>query len=251
MTLRPIHCLAAGSILVALIVASRATRAWGQPPDAGDAALNHWVFDAKDVDEAEIRRHADKLVAHMQQAHPETTFTLFKEFVEVRGNYVHFFLETINSTAQQLFLEAYGRDDECRALLEYENTSFGLREDVYLRLIASDPEKERRIERFGGAVVWQLETCFPRAGQAVECVEELVRHLNATYPEFFFRGYDEWFPESGRIRIYAFGTGIAAWEKTEARIRRDPVVRGLFEGAAEAFVEGGFSDTWLVTLVQG
>ena len=65
------------------------------------------------------------------------------------------------------------------------------------------------------------------------------------------RGYDEWFPRSGRLRIHFYGTGISTWERFEAQMRRDPVVRQLFEGAAEAFVEGAFEDTWMVRLAGG
>jgi len=39
-----------------------------------------------------------------------------------------------------------------------------------------------------------------------------------------------------------------AWEGIEARIRHDPVVRELLEGAADAFVDDSFRDTWLTVL---
>jgi len=91
---------------------------------------------------------------------------------------------------------------------------------------------------------------FPRVGEALDTLEAVVRHLNETYPEQYFRAYDEWFPRSGRLHIYVYGSGIPKWEATEARIRRDPVFRELMDGAAEAFVEGSFDDVWLNVLAR-
>lgn len=218
-----------------------------------DGALNHVVLAPRGLGDVEIRRFADDLVAHMAEAHPEVAFTVYEQFgeTEARVELVHVLMESVNSTAQEVFLEAAGRDETCRALAERQKQGFEVVEDASLRLVASDPEKERREGRAGGLIVWELETHFPRVGQAVECVEALVRHLNEAYPVGIFRGYDEWFPHSGRVRIHAYGTGIAGWERVEARMRRDPVVRELFEGAADAFVPGGFEDTWMVRIAGG
>ena len=250
MTLRPI-CFAA-SILVMLLAAFRTTQGATSPhaPEPAKTALNHWIYDAGDANAADIRKLADDMLAHVRQAHPEATLSYFRELVEVEGNFVHLFLETQDSAVQQAYIDAHGRGDSCQQLFEREERLFELKSDLNMRLIASDPEKEQRMGRFGGTTVWTFETHFLRIGQAIECVDKLVRHLNASYPDFAFRGYDQWYPESGCLRIYAFGTGIPVWEQTEAKIRRDPVVRELMEGASEAFVAGGFDDTWLALITR-
>jgi len=222
----------------------------GAPPPVtttlpDDTALNHWVFDTKDVDTSVLRTHAWEVVAHMHEAHPQAHFEFYLNYPEPEGNELHLLLETTDTKAQREFLDEYGEDDACRALIQSEDDQFEIRRDVYMRLIASDPEKERRAEPNAGLIVWSLAARFPRAGEAAECIEQVVGHLNATYSEFYFRGYDEWFPRSGGLHIYIYGNEIPKWEAVEARIRRDPIFRELMEGAADAFVEGSFEDVWL------
>jgi hypothetical protein len=206
-------------------------------------ALNHWVFDVKDVEQAELRNHAWEVVAHMTTAHPEAHFQFYQNFPEPDGRELHVLLETVDTEVQRVFLDAYGADEVCRDQIEYEDRRFEVSADRYMRLIASDPVKEKGRQPLG-LITWSLEARFPLAGRASECIEQVVAHLNATYPEFYFRGYDEWFPRSGRFYIYIHGTGIALWEGVEARIRRDPVFRELMEGSADVFVEGSFEDAW-------
>jgi hypothetical protein len=244
--MRTLPCLVAGAFLVLLLAAFPAARggAAAHPPAAVNTALEHWIYDASGRNATEVRKLADDLLAHAQQVHPGATFMFYRELVEVQGNFLHVLLETPDSTAQQDYISAHTRGSACAALLAREG-ELAMQHDLNMRLIASDPAKEAGLGQFGGAIVWTFETHFFRIGQARECVRKLVEHLNANYPDDAFRGYDEWYPQSGRLRIYAFGTGIAAWERAEARMREDPVVRGLMEGAAEAFVPGGFDDTWL------
>ena len=249
---RLVPALAGSALLgsLAVLAVARAAPAGGRAAPR-DAALNHWVLDARDMERVEVRRFAQEYVAHLREAHPEVALTVYTEFLEQHGNRVHFLLEAVNSTAQQAFLAAPPGDDLCRALAAREQADFVVGRDAYLRLVAADPEKEERAGTQEGLIVWELDAHLPRVGQALECVEALVRHLNATYETVLCRGYDEWFPRSGRLRIHFYGTGISTWERFEAQMRRDPVVRQLFEGAAEAFVEGAFEDTWMVRLAGG
>jgi len=223
-----------------------------QPPAnrPGDAAMNHWAFRTDGVDKAVVRSHAQELVEHLKQAHPEVHLEAYDRFSEPKGSELHFFLETVNTRAQRMFIDQFGQDDTCRELIEREDELFELTWDRYMRLVASDPEKERRMGPQAGVVVWTLRVRFPRVGQALDCIEAVVRHLNATYPQHYFRAYDEWFPSSSRVHIHVYGTGIAPWEATEAEIRRDPVFRELMSGAAEAFVEGSFDDIWLANIAR-
>jgi hypothetical protein len=256
MSLRPLVHVVCGSLAL-LILGALARESRGEAVHASravptDTALNHWVFEAGTKTRAELLMHADEVVKHMKKAHPETTFVLLRERGEPECNRIHYLLETATTQVQRQFLDAYGQDEVCRALIAREDASFVLKEDVYLRLIASDPAKEQGLEPYQRAVVWKLDARFPRVGQAVECAERLARHLNATYPGFAFRAYDEWFPRSGGIRIYVLDpqNDAVAWEATEAQIRRDSVVRELLEGAADAFVEDSFEDTWLNLLAR-
>jgi len=215
-----------------------------------DAALNHWVFDPGEQSFGDLAAHAAEVVKHMREAHTEASLVVFQERGEPASKRVHFVLESINTRAQRQFIESYGQDSVCRALVQHEDLAFKLQEDVYLRLIASDPEKEKKLTSFKRVIMWCLDTRFPRAAQAVECAGKLVQHLSSTYPELAFRAYDEWFPHSGNVRIYVLDPheDYVAWEGIEARIRHDPVVRELLEGAADAFVDDSFRDTWLTVL---
>jgi hypothetical protein len=244
---RPLFFLAGG--LVALVPLALPPRSAEPPARPEDAALNHWIFDVGDADPAVVRQHALDVSAHMEEAHPEVQLLAYQDFGSQRGGRLHFLLHSVNTTAQQVFInEDYGADEICRGHLDLEDELFELERDLYMRRITSDPEKERRLGRQDGAAVWELRARFPRVGQAVECVRQVVDHLNATYPDQLFAAYDEWYPDSGHIRIYAHNSGISRWEAFEAAMRADPVVRELFEGAAEAFVEGSFDDTWIVRI---
>ena len=255
MPLRPIVYATTGSFVLLLLGTLGVSLPGAASPPAesipGDAALNHVVYEIRDATAAEVRTYAQDVVAHMKEAHPEASLALYQERLEVRGDRVHILMETVNARAQEVVLGALGRDDVCRALIERRQSLFELKEDVYLRLITSDPEKERNLGPRAGTIVWSLKARFPRLGEAIECVERVVQHLNATYPDFTFRAYDEWLPRSGGIRIHVSGySSIAQWENTDARIRRDPVFRELMGGAADAFVEGSFEQTWITVAVQ-
>lgn len=252
--LRPLLALSLGSLALAplglLPAASRTEAAPPAPALPGDSALNHWVFDTREVDINEVRRHAREMVAHHEEAHQEVRFEVYRTSQLEGGFALHVLMETVNTTAQRAFLDGGVHDETCRAQLAFENEHFELQRDAYLRLIESDPEKERSLGPQGGVIIWSLRSRFPRVGEAVECAAEVTRHLNATYPGFYVRAYDEWFPRSGEIHLYIFGSSISRWENTESRIRRDPVFRELMEGAADAFVEDSFEDLWLVNVAR-
>jgi hypothetical protein len=214
-----------------------------QPVAPANSALNHWVFLTKDVSQADVRSHAWNVIEHMTAAHPTAHFSYYENFSEVDDDELHVLLESADSEAQQAFLAAYGQDDVCRAQIALEDERLAISRDVYLRLIASDPEKERG-RREVGLVTWSLEARFTRLAEAAECIESVVEHLNATYPEACFRGYEEWNPHASALHIYIYVSGVPLWESVDARIRRDPVFRELMEGAEDAFVAGSFEDAW-------
>ena len=251
---RPLFALILGSLMIAplglLVSASRGEAAALAPALPGDAALNHWVFDIGEVDVDEARRHAREVVAHRKQAHPGVHFEIYRTS-SLEGVFeLHVLLETVNTTAQRVFLDEPAQDETCRAQLQFEGEQFEVVRDAYLRLIASDPEKEKRMGPQGGTIIWSLRSRFPRAGEAVDSAAEIARHLNATYPGFYVRAYDEWFPRSGRIHFYIHGSSISGWEAAEAAMRQDPVFRELMGKAAGAFVEDSFEDLWIVSLAR-
>jgi len=241
--------LALGSLALTSLGPST-TRGATAPPLPGDTALNHWVFDVGDASAQEVRQHALGLVAHRKENHPEVNFEVFeRSSLEGKSSELHVLMETVNTAAQRAFLSR-GLDEICRAQVEYEEEQFELLQDVYMRLIASDPEKEKQMGPQGGVVVWSLRTRFPLAGDAVEAAARITAHLNATYSGFYVRAYDEWMPQSGTIRFYLHGSSISGWEATEAAIRRDPVYRDLMRAAADAFVEDGFEDVMLINVAR-
>jgi hypothetical protein len=238
------------ALLVGMVVGTPASEPAPPPAIPGDAALNHYVYDTTGVDPALVRQHAADTVAHLRQEHKDASFELFSKFMEGGDDELHILLETVNTVAQRVFLDEYGSDEVCRALIERERELFRSGRDVYMRLVSSAPEKERRLGPQGGLIIWSLEARFPRLGEALDTIEALTVHLNETYPGLYFRAYDEWFPRSGRLHIYIYGSGIAKWEAIEARIRHDPVYRELMAGAADAFVEGSFDDLWLAIMAR-
>jgi hypothetical protein len=214
------------------------------------AVLNHWVLETEGLENVgELYQQARELAAHMNEAHPEVHLEVFRNSGLEPDRRVHLVLETASSTALRQFITESPKDEECRSLLETVEVA-PVGRDSYLRLISTDPGNPNRLERGPRLVVWSLGTHFPRVGEAIECAQKLARHVNASYPGLTVRAYDEWFPHTGRIHFYFYVARPPGWEIQEARMRRDPVIRELFEGAAGAFVEGDFEDLWLNDLTR-
>jgi hypothetical protein len=251
---RPFLVLALGSLaLLPLGVLLSAPRGEAAPLAAarpGDTALNHWIFDIGEVERAAALEHARQFVEHHKEAHPGVHFETYRTS-GLEGKFeLHVLLETVNTTAQRVFLDRDIDDEPCRSLIRFEDDNFEVRSDSYMRLIASDPEKEERMGPQGGIIVWSLRSRFPLTGDAVDCAAKVTRHLNQTYPGVYFRAYDEWFPRSGRIHFYIYGSSISAWESTEYQIRQDPVFRARMAEAADAFVPDSFEDEWIVNVAR-
>ena len=222
MSLRPLAHVISGSLAL-LILGGLAVNSPSKVAALGsaprEAPLNHATFDAGKSARAEILAYADLLLEHIQKAHSGVTLTVLREAERPAIHKIHFLIEAASTQALSEFNQAYGKDEVCRGLLEREQALLTLEEDAFLRLIASDPEKEQRMEPYRSVVVWELDADFPRVGQAIECAEGLVRHLNATYPELAFRAYDAWYPRSGAIASYrTFTQGLEeARRKLEQR----------------------------------
>jgi hypothetical protein len=215
-----------------------------------DTALNHWVYDIGELDAEEAAHHARQVVAHFKEAHPSIHIETYRTSGMESGFELHVLLETVNTTAQRVFYDRDVVDDVCMAQLQFEDEHFELLSDTYMRLIESDPEKEERMGNQGGIITWSLRSRFPLTADAVDCAAKVTRHLNESYPGFYFRAYDEWFPRSGNIHFYIYGSSISGWETTEYQIRQDPVFRARMAEAAEAFVPDSFEDLWLVNVAR-
>jgi len=236
---RALFCLAAAAGSVAVL---------GPAPAEEAGVINHWVLEAEGVENVgALHDQTRELVAHVNAAHPEVHIEAFASSRLEQPRRVHLILEAVNSATLRQFITESPKDQECGSLLAaLEVAPMG--RDSFLRLVSTDPGNPERLERGPRLVVWSLGTHFPRVGEAIECAQQLALHINANYPGLSVRAYDEWFPRSGRIHFYFQVARPPGWEVQEARMRHDPVIRGLFEGAAGAFVQGDFEDMWLSDL---
>ena len=136
--------LAAGSFL-ALVLAAFALHLRAESPGPQTvpyAAMNHMIYDAQGAEEVEVRRNVDAWIAHSGEAHPETRISAWME----GDRYLHWLVESINTTAQFQSFETYDRCDECQALDRRDKELLSDIGNFAMRRIASDPEKERRLE---------------------------------------------------------------------------------------------------------
>ena len=213
-------------------------------------ALNHWSFEVEGIEESVVNSFASDfhgLVRGKQGAR----LRVMRDFnLEESPRRLHFMLETVDTRTQRRLLDELTSSPAASAVLKRQDQLFTFHEDLYLRLLSSDPEKEQGTNR-RGAIRWTLRTHFPRAAEAAACARAVADHVNANYPIAYVRAYEEWLPSSGRIHIYFFGTGgVAAWVDAEERMRADPELVRIWAEAADAFVEGSFEDRWLVPMLD-